>query len=156
MMNGDQFISLLGLTSHDEKVKGLLAEYGFTKPPRLNRGDIDVPLGNKKLGIDVNFTDERHLDVKSREHKEGSLVLTNVRMYCDGHPTYKAFQGSLPLGLKCEMKSADAEAQLGKKADWENPSRVRRRWDLKGHSLFIRFDETQDRILEVSVQLPLK
>lgn len=154
-MEGDQLLELLGLTSEDHRVKSFLVKYGF-KAPKLKRGDIVEALGNKKLGIDVSFRDERHLDVKNVKYDEGVLVLNSLSMYGSGHRTYKPFRGELPLGLNFEMNCSQMENKLTKRPDWKSQNGRLSRWDFREYCVFISTAEDLQTATEVSIQLPLK
>src|SRR3990167_3315016 len=139
-MNEDEFITLLGKTFNDEKVKEFLAACGIKKQPKLGHGDMDAYLENEKKGLEIVFRDERHLDVKSEEYEEGSLVLWNITMYGDDE-TFKRFEGNLPLGLKFNFGLKETKSKLGKKPAWEDSDLGEARWDFKGYCVFITFDE---------------
>lgn len=153
-MNGDALIKLLGLTYDDERVKLFLDECKIKKKPKLPHGDLDAYLENEKLGIEFTFTDERYLDVKSKEYEDGSLVLSNICLYGDDE-TFNRYAGDLPLGLKFDFGLKETKSKLGEPA-WENKDMGLARWDFKDYCVFVTFDEEFKEILDVAVQLPVK
>ncbi len=155
-MSSDEVIPLLGLTSEDERVKKFLAACGITKLPKLKSDETDIIVANKKLGIEITLVDEDDLDVKSQEYEEGSLVLSNVRMYGDDHPSFHRFKGELPHGLKFEIDRKKAQSKLGKKPGWDNKDLISARWDFKTHCVFLTFDEKYSKIRVCDIQLPVK
>jgi hypothetical protein len=154
-MNGDDFIPLLGRTSDDADVKSLLAAFEIQKQPKLEKGDLTAVVKNEKRGIEITFRDERFLDVKSRSYEEGALVLSNVCMYAEGFNNFHGFEGALPHGITFSTSKAQAEKLLGKPSQESKYSPIVR-WDLKGYCVFVRFTESLDRVLEASVQVPVK
>ena len=153
-MNG-KFISLLGLTSEDEQVKAQLLAYQITKSPKVKRDDTTDILVNNKLGIEFTFRDEYFLRIRLRDYEEGSLVLSNIRMYGEGHKTYKPFTGDLPHGLTLKFDREQVEAKLGQKPGWERAESRTARWDFKDHCVFVTFDSQSNRIRSMDVQLPV-
>ena len=155
-MNGNEFIKLLGLTSDDEKIRKFLSDFGITQKPKLKKGDFDAIVMNEKLGIEITFTDERYLDVKSNDYEEGALVLSNVRMYGDGNDTFKLFSPELPLGLRFDLNRKEAFEKIGQKPARDNKETAKARWDFKNYCLFLTFDKKYSKIRIVAVQLPLE
>lgn len=154
-MTANQFIQLLGQPSGNDEVKAFLSVCGIPKALRMKKGDITVAIPNKKLGIDVTLRDERYLDVRSQSYEEGALVLSNVNMYGSGHPTYRCFEGELPLGLTFAMDRSKSLQQIGKNPSWQNKDFTLARWDLGAYCLFLSFDKKGQRMTEVAVQLPV-
>lgn len=154
--DGTTFIQLLGLTSDDEPVQALLKACDIKQPPRIKRGDVTEVVGNKDLGIEITFRDERHLDVKSKKYDEGSAVLSSIRMYGPGHASFREFKGKLPLDLTFALKPAEAHKKMPGKPAWKNDDASRARWDLPGYCVFLINNAKLEKLASVSVQLPVK
>ncbi len=155
-MSGNEFITLLGLTWDDDEVQRFLAKYGLAKKkPKLSPYSGAGYLTNKRLGLDITFRDEQDVPVKSKDYDEGTLVLTNIRMYGEGSTQgYEPFDGEFPHGLKGNFGLKEVQARLGKPAEAKKDVAMAR-WDLKGHAVFINFDKDHKLIRSAAVQLPV-
>lgn len=152
--DGNNLISLLGLTSEANEVRAFLAASEISRKPKPKRGDVTDVLLNHDLGLEITFRDEANLDVRSRDYEEGALVLSNIRMYGKGHSVFKPFPGELPMGLSLDQKPEEARATLGEPTR-QNPQGTFFRWDRPGFVVFLRTDSNRERITEVAVQLPM-
>ena len=156
-MNANEFIPLLGMIYDDEDVKRFLTGCGITKKPKMKQDSSDAYLVNKKLGLDITFTDERDVEVTSREYQDGALVLSNIRMYGEGSSlNYQRFNGELPHGLSFDLGLLEVQAKFGRKPSAANKNLGITRWDFKTYCLFINFDKTFKRIQSLAIQLPVE
>jgi hypothetical protein len=151
-MNANDCIQMLGKTSDDPAVNAFLASVGFTKPLKIPRDDFHAYVSIKKLGLEITFIDEAHLREKARNYDEGSLVLINIRFYSGRRSAFKPFRGELPHGLQFDFGLKECVKKLGKPA-WEGEEVSNVLWDIKGHSVYVSFDNDYKIIYTISLQL---
>jgi len=155
-MKDDRFVLLLGRTSDDPSVVEFLKAHDIEKRPKLDKGLFDAILLNHKKGLEITFTDERHLDVKSDKYEDGDLVLSNIRFYGEGHKTFKPYTGPLPLGLSFKLDRKSSQELLGRKPDVMNKDLGKARWDFKEYCVFLTYNKAYTEIGVIAIQLPLK
>jgi len=149
-------VTILGSTWDDDEVQRYLAKYGFKKKPAQKSDSVNAFLSSKKLGLDITFKDEQHVEHGKKNYEEGALVLVNVRMYGEESAMgYEPFKGELPHGLRLEFGLSEVRSQLGKAPAWTDKATAKARWDFKGYCVFVTFDKPQKQIRSLSVQLPI-
>jgi len=155
-MNGNEFLSVIGLPYVDGRVKGIVAACGINTNPKeaFNSATSSARLTNSAEGLELTFEDERHLESKSRGYDERSLVFVNARMYSDASDEFKPFTGILPRGLSFDMGLKDVEAALGKKPVKDGKGPESARWEFNGHCVIVSFPENPSKIGSIAIQTP--
>src|SRR5262245_55798206 len=94
------FIQLLGTPADAPQLKQLLATFGVTRSPKLDKGDFDTNIEISHSGIEFIYTDEAFFrNQDNAAIGAGPLLLTNVSMYSDATPGFSTYQGPLPYSL---------------------------------------------------------
>ena len=145
--------SLFGLPSSDDKVRHLLRELGVTQVPSLNDGDTDVYVERKDLGLFLVFTDEAYFKKTDDPIGKGPVVLTNVTVYCEATPDFKAYQGPLPFGLHVTGDRQAALKALGQPEEEIDDLNIDR-WTINGAWVFIKYNEDLKSMVDFSFQTP--
>lgn len=157
-MNGNEFIAVIGLNYNDVRVKEMIAACGIADGPRqsFDKETGIAKLANPGKGIELTFEDERHLEAKSRDYDEKSMVFVNARMYGAGNDVFQPFTGVLPGGLSFDMGRKDVEAALGKKRVKDGKGDEIMRCDFQGYCIIVAFDGKDSAIGSVAVQTPVE
>lgn len=155
-MNGNEFIAVIGQHYDNKRLGNIVAAYGIRKDPRqtFDEETGTAKLTNPSMGIELTFEDDRHLEAKSREFDERSMVFVNARMYGDGKEGFQPFTGVLPGGLSFDMGRKDVEAALGKKRVKDGKGDDLMRWDFQGYCIVVAF--TGSVISSVAIQTPME
>lgn len=146
--------SLLGKPSDSPEVQDLLRQ-GGGKPPKLKKGDREAYSVMKNVGLQLVFADEAYLTQNPMLARgEGALLLCCVIFCSADYPDYAPYQGVLPLGVQFSHTKAQMGARLGA-PEWSNPSLGRERWLVDGVQYAVSYCDDADRILELSMQIPM-
>ena len=155
-MNGNEFLSVIGLPYANGRVKEIVVACGIDKIPQesFDSATSSARLTNIAEGLELTFEDERHLESKSRGYDERSLVFVNARMYSDASDEFKPFTGILPRGLSFDMGLKDVEAALGKKPVKDGKGPESARWEFNGYCVIVSFPDNQSKIGSIAIQTP--
>jgi hypothetical protein len=157
------FIQLLGTPADAPELKQLLATFGVTRSPKLDKGDFDANIEISRSGIEFIFTDEAFFrDQDDIAIGVSPLLLTNVSMSSDAAPGFSTYQGPLPYSLAFSDTRDAARAKLGPPDELDDDddddddgeeSRLDR-WTKDGIWVFAEYADDFQSIVSVAVQLP--
>ena len=157
------YVPYLGLPYGEASLQQLLSDLGITTTPKLEKDDDDTHLSAKSLGIELCFTDERFVNIPGKQFPEGTLVVSNITFYGEGHPGYNTYSGSIFPGITLSSTKEDVLSIVGTpnfpsysakgellpgEDDWHM------RWDRANHCFFFSFTD-EGKISDIAIQLPL-
>ena len=153
-MNLLSIARLFGLSTNDAKVRDLLKDLGVPSAPKLNPGDTSVNVERRDSGLYLAFSDEAFF----RKRKgvpigTGPLILTNVTVYCEPTPEFRAYKDELPFGLLPSDGRDAVRNKLGApelEIDWQNLDR----WTIDRMWTFVQYKDDLKVIDNLSLQLP--
>jgi len=109
----------------------------------------------KNAGIQLVFADEAYLTKNPNLARgEGALLLYCVILCSADFPDYSEYAGALPLGIQFAHTHAQMRARLGT-PEWTNPALGIERWLVDGIQYAATYVDDADRILELSMQIPV-
>lgn len=158
-----EHVKFLGMYWGAPALQPLMEELVISKPPKIAKNETDGRLLFKRTGVELIFTDERSVNIDSKNYPEGSMILSNITFYLAAMAGYKIYSGQLPDGIRANvtknevlkvfgypnnLKYSSAGQLLPGEDDWIM------RWDKQGFVIFCTFTE-EGTATDLALQLPL-